>query len=169
MTPHHYFSAFNLNNTIILISHRGGIMVIGPKSKSKILVGILGILVLIVAISGCTNNAAQTKLIYEGDLGGSSTSAYYIPVNASTVTVEISNTETIYSPGITQLHELNLYALNVIGDNKQPMSNYASNIIDTKSFTNITNIYTANTTLKGDIKSVGVVPTDVKVHIKIYA
>ena len=129
------------------------------------IIAVMGIIILVVAFSGCTSTASQQKVVYDGDLGGSGTICNYIPVNASMVTVQISNTKVLDK----SYARVALYALDVVGDNKQPTDNYVKNIVDNKDFMDLTKGYAANTTLEGNIKSVDVVTNDVKVHIKILA
>ena len=129
------------------------------------IIAVMGIIILVVAFSGCNSTASQQKVVYEGDLGGSGTICNYIPVNASMVTVQISNTKVLDK----SYASVALYALDVVGDNKQPTDNYVKNIVDNKDFMDLTKGYTANTTLEGNIKSVDVVTNDVKVHVRILA
>ena len=123
-----------------------------------------------IMASGCTSQQQQQKVVYEGDVGGSGVNDFYIPVNASSVTVEISNVKTIQDPNFTtQIHELEIRALNVTGQNGQSAGNYINDIVDDKSFDNLTDGYNSTVALNGDIKSIAILSTDVKLHIKILA
>jgi len=89
-----------------------------------------------------------------------------VPIDAQ-IRVEISNATTVDS-SIGKLDQINFYGLNVEGQNGQSTSNYVSNIVDEKSFNNITNGFSGNATFKSGLKSVAIV-MGATAHVKIVA
>ena len=129
----------------------------------KIVFGTLGLLLIVIIISGCTSEHKQT-LIFDQNVGGDGTPVKYVnvPDNVN-ITVEISNSTSIGRPST-----INIYGLTVEGQNGQATSNYIDNIVDEKSF-NITNGFNGNATLKSGLKSVAIVPNGAKANLKIIA
>ena len=75
---------------------------------------------------------------------------------------------TIKDPYLDINSSINFYGLNVEGQNGQTTSNYASNIVDAKSF-DVSNGFVGNSTFKQGLKSVAIVVNDAKANIEIVA
>lgn len=132
------------------------------NTKILRIVGILGVVLIVLVISGCTSNTQKETVIYDQNIGGSSSNVQYVNVPSdSRIQVVLSNSTALKSQST-----INIYGLNVEGQNGQSTSNYASNIQDEKSFT-ITNGFNGNNTFKSGLKSVAIVTNDAKAHIKI--
>ena len=141
--------------------------------NEKIFWGIFGIFLIvgIVGLSGCTSTAKKETVIFDQNVNGTgvvSEHFQYVNVpNGASVRVEISNV-TMSNGGA--IPSVNIWGLNVEGQQGQPLANYQQNILEVKQFREISNGYSGNVTLKSGIKSVGIWTSGIaKTHIKVVA
>lgn len=81
-----------------------------------------------------------------------------------TIQIQISNVTTTTN----QSPSLNLYALNVVGQNGQSIGNYENNVVEVNYFDGINNGYSGNRTFKPNgIKSIGISSAGMSYHLKI--
>lgn len=131
-------------------------------------IGLLVFLIVIVTSLGCTSTPKET-VVQELDVGGLNTIVKYINVPSDAkIRVEISNFTVINNPsGFNGMNTLDFYGINIEGQDGQATNNYADHIIDSKSFTNLNNGFSGNNTFKSGLKSIAIVTTNSKAHIKI--
>ena len=138
------------------------------KSKASIL-GILGIVFLIVAVSGCTNqNTANSKLLVDYNLTTTSVNPVIdkyvtLPNGTKSVTIEYSNlTSRNTNQGFFQFASYN------VAKNTQATKNFTLNMIDIKSV--ITNSTPTSGNLTLDVngaKSIGIRDSLGKGNVKV--
>ncbi len=133
----------------------------------KLFFGLMGLLMIVVMVSGCISTAQKENVIFDKNIGSSGSNVQYVNVPSDAqIRVEISNSTILKDPYFNTNSTINFYGLNIDGQNGQSTSNYASNIVDEKSFS-ITNGFVGNSTFKSGLKSVAIVTNDAKANIKI--
>ncbi len=132
----------------------------------KIFLGLIGLLLVVLMVSGCTSTVGKETIIKELNVGGSGSQVQYVMVpNNSQIRVEISNITTI--KGIMDMNRIEFFGLAEEGQNGQSITNYG-NTVDYKSF-DVTNGFVGNNTMKSGMKSIAIQTADMKANIRIVA
>ena len=138
------------------------------KTKSVLFVGIIGLIFLIVAVSGCTGQSTGTsKVIWDQNLSESTTNPVIdkyvaLPNGTQSVTIEYTNV-TGETNGYFQFE-----TYNVVAQGGQSIVNYASNIVDSKSIDANSTPLSGNLTLDvNGAKSVGIRDSLGKGNVKV--
>lgn len=146
-------------------------MIGGYLKRRNIFLGVFVILLFVLMVSGCTSTAKKETVLFDQNINGSGFASEHfqyvnVPINAQ-IRVEISNI-TMSSNGIDP--SVNVWGLNVEGQQGQPLANYQQDSLEVKQFREINNGYSGNVTLKSGIKSVGIWTSGIaKTHIKVVA
>ena len=122
---------------------------------------------MVVFVSGCTSTAGTETVIFDQNVsGGQVALSQYVNVpNNAKIRVEISNVTTTSS----NLNFIGFYGLNIEGQKGQAVSNYQSNIVDMKTFENISSGFSGNNTFNSGLKSIGMTFLNTKANVKIVA
>ena len=146
------------------------------KTKSLLSIGILGIIFLIVAVSGCTSQNTNTgKVIWDHNLTATSGSDIVIdkyvalPNGTTSVTIEYNNLTPIkLDDGLSTDSYFQFSSLNVVGQDGQVATNYGDNTVDLKTVDVNSTPVSGNVTLDvNGAKSIGIRDSMAKGNVKI--
>jgi hypothetical protein len=132
-------------------------------------VGLIGLLLIVVMISGCTTSSNAGKVLYESDVQTDGTTIF-VPLDKQAVQVIVTEAKPYssfsgYEPK-AEFTSLQILSMNINGEDGQNAGNYASDITNSK-YSNFEKTTTNTINIAAGTQCIALNPNQISAHIKV--